>query len=99
MVALKWSNVDMHSMQVSVTQSFVRNRLGNVKTKASGKPVPLYGVVCTVLNEWRRESLYDGDDDFIFPSIRLLGKFPLMPDMVLQKLIDLRLSKNLFTIF
>jgi site-specific recombinase XerD len=39
-----------------------------------------------VLNEWRRESLYDGDDDFVFLSIRLLGKFPLMPDTVLQKL-------------
>jgi integrase len=87
MFGLKWSNVDMQNMQVSVARSVVRNRLGNVKTRASGKPVPLHGVVCVVLNEWRRESLYDGDDDFVFPSIRLLGKFPLMPDMVLQKLI------------
>jgi hypothetical protein len=73
-VGLKWSNVDMQNMQVSVVRSVVRNRLGNVKTRASGKPVLLYRAVCVVLNEWRRESLYDGDDDFVFLSIKAARK-------------------------
>jgi len=87
MFGLRWSNVDMSTMQVFVTGNVVRNRLGKVKTKASGKPVPLHGTVCVALNEWRRTSLYQEESDFVFPSIRLNGKRPLMPDMVLKKII------------
>lgn len=87
MFGLKWSNVDMVTMQVAVTRSVVRNRLGKVKTRASLKPVPLHATVCVVLNEWRKTSLYGGDGDFVFPSIRLLGKRPLTPDTVLKKII------------
>jgi len=58
-----------------------------VKTDASGKPVPLHESVCSILTEWRGTSHYNGDDDFLFPSLRLNGKKTLMPDMVLKKLI------------
>jgi integrase len=87
MFALRWSNIDMERMQVTVTGGIVRNHLGSVKTKASGKPVPLHGVVCAVLNEWKGTSPYPGDEDFLFPSIRLRGTRPVMPDMVLKRVI------------
>lgn len=74
-------------MQVQVTKAVVRNRFGNVKTTASKKPVPLHSEVCATLQEWRQRSLYRSDDDFLFPSIRLNGTAPLMPDMVLKKTI------------
>jgi integrase len=93
MFALRWSNIDPINMQVSVTGNVVRNRLGKVKTKASGKPVPLHGSVCIILNEWRRSSLYNGESDFLFPSIRLNGTRPVMPDMVLKKIIRPALVK------
>jgi len=64
-----------------------------VKTAASKKPVPLHAEVCAVLQEWRQHSLYRGDEDFLFPSIRLNGKAPLMPDMVLKKTIRPALEK------
>jgi integrase len=37
------------------------------------------------LLDWRRESLYQGEGDFLFPSIRLNGTKPLSPDSLLKK--------------
>jgi site-specific recombinase XerD len=37
--------------------------------------------------DWRRESPYRKDEDFLFPSERLNGDKPLTPDMVLKKII------------
>ena len=39
------------------------------------------------LDEWRKESKHNGDDDFLFPSNRKEGKQPITPDMVLKKVI------------
>jgi hypothetical protein len=57
----------------------VRNKFGKVKTEACGKPVALHDPVREVLMKWRRESLFNQDEDFLFPSIRLNGKKPLTP--------------------
>jgi integrase len=85
--ALRWSDVNFFSMEVAVTRSCVRNRFGEVKTPASGKPVPLHQSVCDVLMQWRGKSMYPKDGDFLFPSVRKNGLQPLMPDMVLKKII------------
>jgi integrase len=85
--ALRWSDINFFTMEVAVTRSCVRNRFGTVKTEASGKPVPLHQSVCDLLVEWRKESPYNSDDNFLFPSLRMNGTQPLMPDMVLKKII------------
>jgi integrase len=93
MFALRWCDVDCVTMQVSITRGIVRNHVGNVKTPARRKPVPLHSSVYAALVEWRRESLFAGEDDFLFPSVRLNGAKPLTPDMVLKKLIRPALIK------
>jgi integrase len=85
--ALKWADINFAALEVAVTKSCVRNHLGKVKTEASGRPVPLPESVRDALLEWRKESDYNSDDDFLFPSLRLNGEFPLSPDMVLKKAI------------
>jgi integrase len=87
MFALRWSDVDLLNMQVAITRSIVRNRIGNVKTPASRKPVPMHPIICNVLEEWRKQTLFSRDADFIFASIRLNGTKPLTPDMVLKKIV------------
>jgi len=87
LLALRWSDVNFFTMEIAVTRSCVRNRFGETKTEASRKPVPLHQSVCDVLAEWRGESLYTSDSDFLFPSLRMNGTQPLMPDMVLKKAI------------
>ena len=49
--------------------------------------LPLHSLVAAALLEWRSESLYPTDADFLFPSIRLSGRQPLFPDIVLTKII------------
>ena len=85
--ALRWSDINFFTLEIAVTRSCVRNHFGAPKTEASGKPVPLHKSVCDVLVEWRGASPYNHDDDFLFPSLRMNGSQPLMPDMVLKKAI------------
>ena len=72
-------------MEVHVLQSCVRNRFRDTKTDASRRSVPLHPYVLDALQAWRRESLYPGNEDFLFPSIRLNGTKPLSPDSLLKK--------------
>jgi integrase len=85
--ALRWSDVNFFTMEIAVTRAVVRNHFGETKTEASHKPVPLHPAVKDALAEWRGKSPYKADEDFLFPSLRMNGKQPLMPDMVLRKII------------
>ncbi len=87
LIALTWRDIDPLLIQVNVLRSCVRNHFGDTKTEASRRPVPLHSSVVECLNEWRKESKYNGDDDFLFPSNRKEGKQPITPDMVLKKVI------------
>jgi integrase len=85
LMGLIWTDVDMHAMEVSITRSCVRNRFGDTKTECSRRPVPLHPLILESLLDWRSGSLYKGDGDFLFPSIRLNGNKPLSPDSLLKK--------------
>jgi integrase len=87
LIALTWNDIDPLLIQVNVLRSCVRNHFGDTKTEASRRPVPLHSSVVECLNEWRKESKHNGDDDFLFPSNQKEGKQPITPDMVLKKVI------------
>ncbi|MGA2833973.1 MAG: site-specific integrase [Terracidiphilus sp.] len=87
LVALTWCDIDLELLQVNVRRSCVRNHFGDTKTEASRKPLPLHSSVIQCLEVWRKESPYNSDEDFLFPSIRLGGKQPLSPDTLLKKVI------------
>lgn len=87
LIALTWQDVRFDEQQILVTKSCVRAQTGETKTLASAKPVPLHQVLADALREWRIETPYDGDGDYLFPSLRRNGLIPLWPDMVLQKII------------
>ena len=87
MFAFRWRDVNFSTLEVQVLRAVVRNHVGKVKTPASKKPVPLHPSVADELVRWRRESAYNTDDDFLFPSVRLNGQKPVSPDTVLKKII------------
>lgn len=87
MFALRWCDMNFPALEIQIRRAVVRNRFGNVKTPASKKPVPLLASVAVELSRWRRLSLHNGIDDFLFPSTRLNGARPLMPHMVLKKIL------------
>ncbi|MGA9241912.1 MAG: site-specific integrase [Silvibacterium sp.] len=83
--ALRWCDINLFKMEIAITRSYVGNHFGDTKTTASRRPVPLNQTVCHGLLEWRSQSPYNRDEDFLFPSIRKNGSQPLQPDMVLKK--------------
>lgn len=92
-IALTWSDLNIKTMEIQVLRSCVRNRFGKTKTEASNRPVPLHPIVLNALLDWRDDSLYATDADFLFPSIRLKGSMPLSPSHLLQKSIRPALAR------
>jgi hypothetical protein len=80
-------------MEVNVLRSCVRNRFGKTKTESSCRPVPLHPLVLNALLEWRAQSPYATDLDFLFPSVHFKGDKPLSPDSILEKSIRPALAK------
>jgi integrase len=87
MIALTWADANVINLEVTVLRSCVRNRFRDGKNTASRRPVPLYPLVLESLLEWKRESLYKADADFVFASIRLKGNKPMGPDNLLKRYI------------
>jgi integrase len=87
MIALTWADVNAITLEVTVLRSCVRNRFGDGKNNASRRPVPLHPLVLEALLQWKRESLYWADADFVFASLRLKGAKPLGPDNLLKRYI------------
>jgi integrase len=75
-LGLKWSDVDPKAELIHVRRSWTMDQLGKPKSRASRAAVPCVELLSKHLEEWRRESLYAGDDDWVFPSVRNKGKTP-----------------------
>ena len=85
--ALKWRDVDFSNLRLDVLRSIYLRHLGDCKTEASRKPVPLDERVAADLWVWNETSRYRQPDDWIFASPRTQGKYPFWPDAALQKVI------------
>ncbi len=89
--ALRWLDCDFENLCFSVQHSYYWRRGGNLKstkTEASAKPLPMHPTLKEALLEWRSQSLYNQERDFVFPSERLKGKKPLDLASVLKKKIQ-----------
>jgi integrase len=85
--ALKWSDVDFSNMRLDVMRSTYLGHIGDCKTEASRKPVPLDDRVAADLWLWKGTTRYRQPDNWIFASPRTHGKHPYWPDALLQKII------------
>jgi integrase len=54
--ALKWKDVDFKNRQLWVTRAIVQQVVGNCKTEASQKPVPLHDYLISALRGWHRRT-------------------------------------------
>jgi integrase len=85
--ALKWSDMDFSNLELNVTRSIYLRAIGNCKTEASRKPIPIDAQVAADLWLWKETSTYSKSDDWIFASPHTRGKYPFWPDIVLQKIV------------
>jgi hypothetical protein len=61
--------------------------VGETKTEASSKPIPLDDSLLQELTLWRAESPYPRDTDYVFASAKMKGKQPLWLDTLMRKVI------------
>jgi integrase len=80
LLALRWSDVDFENLELQVTRSIWHQVVGNCKTEASAKPVPMDSYMAEDLLRWRRQSDFATDDDYVFDSETMKGKQPKPPE-------------------
>jgi integrase len=85
LLALRWSDVDFENLELNVTRSIWHQVVGNCKTEASAKPVPIDSYMAEDLLRWRRQSDYASDDDYVFASETMKGKQPYWPDNLMKR--------------
>jgi integrase len=85
LIGLKWLDVDFEQLELSVTRSVYRQRVGRCKTEISKKPVPLDPWVAEELLTWKRAAPYNQPGDWVFASTRKRGTQPYSPDSILTR--------------
>ena len=85
LLALRWQDVDFDKLEISVTRSIWHQVIGECKTEASAKPVPLDSYMTEDLLRWRRKSAYTNPDNYIFASETMGGKQPYWPDNLMKR--------------
>src|SRR5580658_8734504 len=85
LLALRWGDVDFENLELRVTRSIWHQVVGNCKTEASAKPVPMDSYMADDLLSWRRQSIYSSNDDYVFASETMRGKQPYWPDNLMKR--------------
>jgi len=85
LLALKWKDVNFETLVVSVTRSIFHQVVGQCKTEASRKPVPLDSYMAEDLWRWKKITPYKEPEDWIFASPRMSGAQPYWPDSLLRR--------------
>ena len=75
------------NLRLDVVRSIYWRHIGDCKTEASRKPLPLDERVAADLWLSKEITRYGEPGDWIFASPRTKGKYPFWPDAVLQKVI------------
>lgn len=81
-LALRWSEVEWGKGTIWVRHGFVDGEIGNPKSVASRSPVEMHETLAAVLVEWRRQTTFAKEADFIFASERKNGSQPRLGSMI-----------------
>jgi integrase len=73
---LRWADVDFEDQKLNLRRGLFRKKETSMKTKASRKPVPILPEMVEVLLQWRTETPYPADTDWVFASPFTKGKRP-----------------------
>jgi integrase len=65
--------------KISITKRWSRGKDGPTKTRKAEGHVPLHPALAYHLKEWRAQTSYAKETDFIFPSLKAEGRMPLSP--------------------
>jgi integrase len=84
LLALKWPDINFAAGEINLSRGIVRQRVGEMKTEASRKPIPLDPGLAAVLLDWRARSPYNGPQDWLFASLEMKGSQPYWPNSAME---------------
>jgi integrase len=84
---LKWADIDFESAWIHLRRGVIRKMQSRLMTEASREGLPLQPELSAVLLEWRNQTPYPGDDDWVLASPAMAGKSPIWLDSAMQKYI------------
>jgi integrase len=76
-LGLKWSDVDWLGGKLSIERGIVRQMVDDVKTIYSGRAMSIDADMLAVFKNWRQQTQFAADSDWIFASPAKLGRLPL----------------------
>lgn len=84
LLGLKWGDVDFAAGEIRLSRGIVRQHVGEMKTEASRKPVPMDSGLADVLTAWREVAPHQQDGDYIFASPAKRGTQPYWPNAAMD---------------
>ena len=85
LLALKWYDFNFDAGEITLRRCIVRQRVGEMKTEASRKPLPLDPALADVLMNWRARCAYNQPSDWVFASPDKRGQQPYWPTSAMAK--------------
>jgi integrase len=85
LLALKWGDINFDSLEISLNRGVVHQVIGNLKTEASCKPLPLDPDLAQSLLGWRQMAPFNRVHDWVFASPETRGKQPYWPENLLRR--------------
>jgi integrase len=81
---VKRRDIDFEEKVLTPMRSIVKQHIGDVKTEAWKKQIPLGDDLVAELLAWREETPYAGDSDYVFASPKTKGKQPYWMSKIMQ---------------
>jgi integrase len=85
LLALKWQDINFATGEIALTRAIVQQQVGDMKTEASQKPVPMEGALAEALSQWSAKSAYRQVEDWVFASPEMHGVQPYWPENLLRR--------------
>jgi integrase len=82
---LRWSDFDFSNLWLNLSRGIVGNYTTKLKTEASRKGIPFSQDLANALVEWRGQSLYRADEDWVFASVQRNGEVPVWFDILVAR--------------
>jgi integrase len=87
LLGLKWKDVYFESLEINLNRGVVHQVVGDLKTEASQKPVPLDPELARELLEWQYLSPFNQQADWVFASPEMRGRQPYWRENLLRRYI------------
>ena len=68
LAGLRWHDIDLEQLTITVQRSVVDQIVGRVKTEASQRPLPMDPRIAMLLTDWRSVSKYVHSQDYVFAT-------------------------------